>query len=397
MKRRATTTGLAERLAALSEPIRLRICRLLERHELSVGEVANVVQLPQSTVSRHLKVLSSTEWVLHRAEGTAKFYRLVLDDLPDEARAIWRAVRDQLGTDPQFEEDAHRLAAVLAERKTDSLSFFGRVAGEWDKLRMELFGDAFTAHALLGLLPPDWIVADIGCGTGNAAEMLAPHVAEVVAIDRSSPMLSAAQKRLSDVENVRFVEASIESLPLDDDSVDAATCLLVLHHVERTAARRSDLAEHEMPGLMALRKRVRGQAAAEGRADRGLAAHDGADGGADRDARRARRRGALGVVQHLQHAGLTPRRRSSSGPTARPRPARACRCSPGRARRSRSTGGARARSFTGRWKTERRPEPDPRRRRRRDDDGAQGGRVREGRRDIPEFATNEHPTSSARS
>ncbi|MEO1130818.1 MAG: metalloregulator ArsR/SmtB family transcription factor [Planctomycetota bacterium] len=248
MKRRATTTGLAERLAALSEPIRLRICRLLERHELSVGEVANVVQLPQSTVSRHLKVLSSTEWVLHRAEGTAKFYRLVLDDLPDEARAIWRAVRDQLGTDPQFEEDAHRLAAVLAERKTDSLSFFGRVAGEWDKLRMELFGDAFTAHALLGLLPPDWIVADIGCGTGNAAEMLAPHVAEVVAIDRSSPMLSAAQKRLSDVENVRFVEASIESLPLDDDSVDAATCLLVLHHVERPVDALREMARIVRPG-----------------------------------------------------------------------------------------------------------------------------------------------------
>src|SRR6185295_836916 len=42
-----------ERLAALGDMIRLRILRMLEVEALSVGEVAKVVQLPQSTVSRH--------------------------------------------------------------------------------------------------------------------------------------------------------------------------------------------------------------------------------------------------------------------------------------------------------------------------------------------------------
>ena len=54
------------------------------------------------------------------------------------------------------------------------------------------------------------------------------------------------------------------------------------------------LAEHEMPGLMSTRARVRRRAAAQGRAHHGLAAHDDPDRRADRDARRSRRRGPLG-------------------------------------------------------------------------------------------------------
>ena len=81
------------------------------------------------------------------------------------------------------------------------------------------------------------------------------------------------------------------------------------------------LAEQEMPGLMALRARHAGAEAARRRAHHGLAAHDGADGRADRDAGRPRRRRALGVVQHLQHPG--PRRRRGRG-----RPRRAPSSSP---------------------------------------------------------------------
>ena len=129
------------------------------------------------------------------------------------------------------------------------------------------------------------------------------------------------------------------------------------------------LAEHEMPGLMAMREEYGAQQPLEGRAHHGLAAHDDPDRRADRDARRARRRGALGLAATSSRPRTTPRRRS-------PRPA--SRSSPGRARRSRSTGGAPSRRS--RWPGRRRPEHDPRRRRRRHAARPQGRRVREGRR-----------------
>lgn len=214
-------------LEALAEPVRLRLVRILEGQELAVGEIVRVLQLPQSTVSRHLKVLNEAGLLAKRTAGTAALYRVVLDDLALPVRAIWMAVREQV----DGSEDVHRLRAVLAERRLDSQAFFGRVAGEWDDLRARLFGADFTAKALLATLPSDWVVADLGCGTGNATELLASHVERVIAVDQSQPMLDAAKLRLKDSGNIQFAAGSLEKLPLKDKSVDAAVCVLVLHHL----------------------------------------------------------------------------------------------------------------------------------------------------------------------
>jgi DNA-binding transcriptional ArsR family regulator len=112
MKRSRTSTDLTDRLAALSEPVRLRVCRLLEREELSVGEVSKIVQMPQSTVSRHLKLLTEAGWTRKRAEGTATLYRLTLDDLPEPSRRLWVTVREEVEDDAHAADDDHRLRAA---------------------------------------------------------------------------------------------------------------------------------------------------------------------------------------------------------------------------------------------------------------------------------------------
>ena len=64
-------TTLSQRLALLAEPVRIRILALLEQQELVVGELVRILQLPQSTVSRHLKALRTAGWIERRSEGTA--------------------------------------------------------------------------------------------------------------------------------------------------------------------------------------------------------------------------------------------------------------------------------------------------------------------------------------
>ncbi len=256
MKRTAPQQPVTERLLALAEPIRLRVLRLLEREELSVGEVARVVQLPQSTISRHLKTLADGGWIVKRAEGTATLYRLILDELPESSRSLWLTVREQLAVDAanpaELAEDLRRLAGVIAERREDSQAFFGRVAGQWDDLRAELFGRHFTALSLLHLLPPAWTVADLGCGTGNIAELLCPVVARVIAIDQSDAMLAAARKRLGSVPNVEWKQGSLLDLPIASGSVDAAACVLVLHHIDEPALALREMARILRPGGLAL-------------------------------------------------------------------------------------------------------------------------------------------------
>ena len=219
-----------ERLAALADTTRCRLLLVLERHELAVGELCTVLRLPQSTVSRHLKVLADEGWVEARPEGTSRYYRLV-DRLDASSRRLWRLVREQVSGLAAAEEDARRLQAVLEQRRTKSQEFFSTAAGDWDRLRGELFGPRADLVGLLGLLDTRWTVGDLGCGTGQVSALIAPFVERVIAVDDSAEMRAAARQRLAGVPNAEVRAGRLESLPIDDGQLDVALILLVLHHL----------------------------------------------------------------------------------------------------------------------------------------------------------------------
>jgi len=222
---------ITDRLGVLSEWSRLRLLRLLESEELAVGELASILQMPQSTVSRHLKVLLEGGWLARRSEGTAGRYWMDPAGMASEDKALWELVRVQMGDGPQLLQDDHRLQDVLAQRRTDTVSYFGTIGGEWSTVRREMFGDSFTDEALLSLISHDWMIADLGCGTGELTARLAPIVQGVCAVDMSQAMLEAARVRLREYENVSFHEGDLLAIPLGDGSVDAACASLVLHHI----------------------------------------------------------------------------------------------------------------------------------------------------------------------
>jgi ubiquinone/menaquinone biosynthesis C-methylase UbiE len=237
-----------DRLSALADATRSRLLLLLERHELTVGELCQVLQLPQSTVSRHLKVLGDEGWAAARAEGTSRRYRMPAERMDGAQRGLWAMVRAEVAAMPQAAHDAERLGSVLAERTTRSREFFSAAAGEWDRMRAELFGRRADLLALLGLLDDRWTVGDLGCGTGQVAESLAPFVARVVAVDASPPMLDAARARLAGAANVELRPGALEALPLEDGELDAAVVFLVLHYVAEPAAALAEAARTLRPG-----------------------------------------------------------------------------------------------------------------------------------------------------
>lgn len=226
-----TAGAILENLAALTEPVRCRILLLLERHELTVGELCSVLQLPQSTVSRHLKTLGEAGWVVSRKDGTSRFYHLA--DGGDELALprLWNIVRDEIAESPAAAQDSKRLESALSARRSKSEAFFASAAGEWDRLRAELFGTHFYAQSLLALLDARWAVGDLGCGTGQVSARVAPFVERVIAVDASAEMLGAARSRLRQYKNVVIRKGALETLPIEDDSLDVAAFMLVLHHL----------------------------------------------------------------------------------------------------------------------------------------------------------------------
>jgi ArsR family transcriptional regulator len=221
---------------------------LLDQQELTVSELCAVTQLPQSTVSRHLKTLSDAGWVTSRRDGTSRYYALAAHDADGARTQIWQLTRGQLVGRPGADQDARRLASVLAERSQTSQQFFATAAAEWDHLRKDLFGGHASLHALLGLLPSDWVIGDLGCGTGLVSSALAPHVARVVGVDASDEMLASARMRARDLPNVDLHRGSLEALPLPDGLLDAAVMMLVLHHVPAPAVALAEAARVLKPG-----------------------------------------------------------------------------------------------------------------------------------------------------
>ena len=238
----ARPPAILDHLSALADTTRSRLLLLLDRHELTVSELCSVMQLPQSTVSRHLKALADSGWISARAEGTSNVYAMTRDDLESSARRLWLLVRDQVGPTPAAVHDQRRVQTVLAERRTKSQEFFSSAAGQWDRMRDDLFGERPHLAALAAFADADWTVGDLGCGTGQMTAALAPFVGHVIAVDGSAAMLQAAKKRLQGFENVELRRGDLEGLPIDDGRLDAATLALVLHHLPEPPRALSEVA-----------------------------------------------------------------------------------------------------------------------------------------------------------
>ena len=96
--------SIHDRLAELADATRCRLLLALERQELTVGELSTALHLPQSTVSRHVRILSDESWTTSRADGASRWYRLspLLDD---EARALWSLVGEPMRATVAAQQD----------------------------------------------------------------------------------------------------------------------------------------------------------------------------------------------------------------------------------------------------------------------------------------------------
>lgn len=224
---------IVSRLNALADTTRGRLLLLLERQELTVSELCEALQLPQSTVSRHLRILADGAWLASRADGASRLYRAA--ELEPAARRLWQVVHEQLAAAPAALRDGERLRAVLAERRTRSEEFFASTAAQWDRLRTELFGSRTELLPLLGLLDPECTVGDLGCGTGQLSLAVAPLVHRVIAVDASAAMLRAGRARLAGRDNVEVRKGELEALPIEDGVLDLAFLVLVLPYVAEPA------------------------------------------------------------------------------------------------------------------------------------------------------------------
>jgi ubiquinone/menaquinone biosynthesis C-methylase UbiE/DNA-binding transcriptional ArsR family regulator len=223
-------------LRALSDATRLRIVALLEKDELSVNELQEVMRVGQSRISTHLGLLQDAALVESRREGKRTFYKLAAAASPALSEFIQLAIRGAREL-PEHPGDQINLKRILGRRREMEQVYFNQVAGRFDRV----YGPGRSWQAfgqlLLRILPP-LTVADLGSGEGLLSELLARRCRKVIAVDNSEKIVAfaAAKAKKNNLKNLEFRLGDLQNPPIDPESVDLAILSQALHHAEQPAA-----------------------------------------------------------------------------------------------------------------------------------------------------------------
>lgn len=245
-------------LKALADETRLRLALVLLRHELSVNELVTLLEMGQSRVSRHLKILAEAGLLQARRDGLWVFYSAV-DNGP--ARDFLSGVLAFSGKDGKADLDmADR---IIEERARKTRQFFNSIAEDWDELNREVLGDfslpcavrdlAVSARRAEGIVAKTGVAVDLGCGTGEVLEHIRDQFAEIIGVDGSPRMLELARRRFSDdCTDISLRIGELDHLPLRDAEADFACINLVLHHLSRPQDSLNEIARVLKPGGLVL-------------------------------------------------------------------------------------------------------------------------------------------------
>jgi ArsR family transcriptional regulator len=240
----ATVSAAVNTLQLLGEPTRVRLLALLAREELTVAELVQITDLPQSSVSAHLSRLREAGILRDRKSGASTFYAMAAK-VPEDARKVWALLEADLD-DRLLDADRTRTAHVLRARR-NAEAWPDVVAGEMERHYSPGRTWEATAHGFLSLVSLGDVL-DAGSGDGTIAQMIAPRARSVTCLDRSEKMIAAARQRLARTKNVTFGVGDVQKMPFEARAFDAVLLFNVLTHAEDPARAVAESARVLRPG-----------------------------------------------------------------------------------------------------------------------------------------------------
>jgi len=222
---------------ALSDETRLRLVHILLHYELSVNELVSILDMGQSRVSRHLKILTEAGLLTSRRDGLWVFYATPHSG---EEREFLRALTPFVHPDAAMRADINMAAQILEERALKTRQFFNAIAEDWDELNREVLGSFDLSEAVCEAVPAGCGTAvDLGCGTGAVLARMLPKAHGLIGVDGSARMLEICRRRFAPEAladgRVSLRIGELSHLPLRDHEADFACINLVLHHLSDPA------------------------------------------------------------------------------------------------------------------------------------------------------------------
>jgi ubiquinone/menaquinone biosynthesis C-methylase UbiE/biotin operon repressor len=216
--------SILKSLRVLADVSRLRLLLLLEREELSVAELQEILAMGQSRISTHLAQLKQAGLVEDRKQGKNSLYSLKDRDWVELLKAASKEV-------PEAEDDAKALHLVLEKRRDKVRGYFDELAGKFGRQYVPGRSWKGLAETLLQLMPP-MVIADLGAGEGTFSQLLAQRAERVIAVDSSAKMVEFGARLAAEngITNLDYRLGDLESPPIDEGSIDLAFFSQSLHH-----------------------------------------------------------------------------------------------------------------------------------------------------------------------
>ncbi|MCH6257799.1 metalloregulator ArsR/SmtB family transcription factor [Puniceicoccaceae bacterium K14] len=219
-----------EILKTLSDPTRLRLLSLVEKEELSVAELQEILDMAQSRISSQLSILRQSNLVSDRRDGKKTFYSLNTN-IPSQQLQLFKAALKTVEGASELTDDQDNLNRVIARRRKKSEEYFNLIAGRLGKNYCPGRSWESIGHSLLYLVPKIKI-ADLGAGEGLISQLLAKQAEFVYCVDNSSKMVDVGTElaKKNGLENLQYILGDIEKVPLEDSSVNLVILSQALHH-----------------------------------------------------------------------------------------------------------------------------------------------------------------------
>jgi ArsR family transcriptional regulator len=228
--------GRADLFRLLGDEDRLRLLALCAEEELTVGELATLLDAQQPQITKKSQPLREHGLLLSRRDGTRTLLRTARD--PD---AVVAAAIDEGRALCSKDGSLARIARIVAQREELSRRFFDDAPAEpWPaSVDSELLA---WLPLLAPLLPRAELAVDLGTGEGTLLPLLSALYDRVVAVDRSPARLARCGARIAalGLPNVRLREGDTDDTTLAEEvdargGADLVVMARVLHHAARPA------------------------------------------------------------------------------------------------------------------------------------------------------------------
>jgi len=240
---------------ALADQLRLQILRLLKSESFGVLELCRILDIRQSALSHHLKILATSHLVSPRREGNSIFYRRALLSEDDIHGDIKKAVFENLDALAIPGAQLRKIKQIQLERAQLSLNFFNKNANKFREkqgLIVEHADYASSLHDLITGLSLDETsaVMEVGPGEGQLLIELSQRFKNLTALDNSKDMLDKSRSAISECgrNDVEFILGDTAVARKQDVSSDLIIFDMVLHHISSPAKTFKDSAALLNPG-----------------------------------------------------------------------------------------------------------------------------------------------------